>query len=115
MSESDVSAPRQPTTFALGQVVATPAALTILERLGIDPWQLLRRHLQRDWGDLCVEDWHCNESALVSGARLFSSYVITSAHPNASGVESERLWVITEACDEVGMRRSTCLLTPGDY
>ncbi len=115
MSGRDESAPRPPTTFALGQVVATAAARTVLERLGMNPWQLLRRHLQGDWGDLGVEDKDFNDRALVSGARLFSAYVVTSAYPNASDTESERLWVITEACDEGGVRRSTCVLTPGDY
>ena len=115
MTQRDPSTSASRLTFPLGEVVATPAALEVLERMNINPWQLLNRHRQCDWGDLCAEDRRCNDEALVSGARLFSAYVVTPGSGDLTGAEPERLWIITEATDDAGVRNSTCILTPGCY
>lgn len=88
--------------FLPGQIVATPAALDLLQRNREAPQTYLRRHLQGDWGDICPEDAQLNNHALKCGQRVHSAYTL--------GLSDERLWVITEADRSV-----TTLLTPDDY
>lgn len=93
---------RQPARFGLGAVVATPGALALLRQHQTNPFDLLQRHVRGDWGDLDAADQTANERALHSGARLVSVY----------RVGGERLWIITEAVGEDGIRpASTCLLS----
>ena len=101
--------------FSPGQIVATPAALDLLDRHGVSPQTILRRHLSGDWGALCSDDVATNEAALRYGSRLLSSYEI------APGVT---VWVITDAetdRDEAGnvltppQRLYTTILRPEDY
>jgi len=87
--------------FKLGQVVATPSAISALEESGEVPHLYLRRHVTGDWGELDDEDKAANTLALVTGERLLSSY---------STSRGAKLWIITEAD-----RSSTCLLLPDDY
>lgn len=105
------TAPRSPRNprFELGQVVATPGALDLLERAQVLPAGLLARHAGGDWGDLCPSDAAANEQALVDGSRLVSSYRLTI------GSTVEKVWVITEAVGHDGRRASTTLLRPEDY
>lgn len=91
--------------FMLGEVVATRGALALLESKNETPITYLSRHLSGDWGDLDAEDKKANEQAVKHGARIFSAY-------NLGG---ERLYVITEAVDDRGVRASTCLLLPEEY
>ncbi len=93
--------------FRLGQTVATPGAIEVMERLGIHPLDLTTRHVTGDWGDLDAEDHAVNETALLSGARIFSVY-------GARGSD-DCLWVITEAQDDAGRRSATTILRPDDY
>ncbi len=93
--------------FSLGQIVATPGALRLAESGAFDPAELLGRHVCGDWGDLDAFDHRENERALRSGARIFSAYQTPQG-----GV---RVWIITEATDDQGARRSTCILLPEDY
>ncbi len=86
--------------FRLGQIVATPGALKLLEREETDPGSLLLRHRRGDWGTLGEEDWQANIDAVTNGWRVFSSY----------SVGDERLWIITEAD-----RSATTLLLPEEY
>jgi hypothetical protein len=60
--------------FHLGQVVGTPAALEALDKAGQQPWQLLVRHVQGDWGDLTAEDRRLNDEAVKDGSRILSAY-----------------------------------------
>ena len=91
--------------FPLGQVVATPGAIALMEAHGIDLLGLLHRHVTGDWGDLCAEDKQANEEAVRTGARIFSAY----------GEGDIRLWLITEAADETGYRHATTYLRPHEY
>ena len=86
--------------FILGRIIATPRALEMLLELGVLPHDLLRRHQNGDWGDLCDEDKQANEAALVEGSRLLSAYCFLE----------RKIWVITEAD-----RASTCILLPSEY
>jgi hypothetical protein len=88
--------------FALGQVVATPGALDLLDRTAIDAMTLIDRHQRGDWGMLSPEDIYANAVAVEIGTRILSSYELGNAN--------EKLWVLTEAD-----RSSTTLLLPEEY
>ena len=61
--------------FPLGRVVATPHALTELERASINPLELIGRHVSLDPGCLDAHDQALNVVAVESGNRIFSSYI----------------------------------------
>lgn len=81
--------------FALGMVMATPAALDIPGVSEMIP-SLLNRHATGDWGqgNGGVNDW-----AVENGERILSSY----------RVNGSKVLVITE-----GDRSVTTILTPGE-
>jgi hypothetical protein len=84
--------------FALGQLLATPAALEALT--SDDLLIIIQRHAVGDWGELCEEDIAANQRALLDGSRILSGYTVAG----------ERLWVITEAD-----RSATTVLLPEEY
>src|SRR5271157_1921722 len=92
--------------FSLGRIVATPAALEALHNAGHQPDEFLARHVTGDWGDLDKEDSNLNNAALIDGSRLLSAYTTR---------KRERIWVITEAVNEVGLRYCTTILKPEEY
>jgi len=92
--------------FGLGQVVATPGALELLQFNGQSPQVLIDRHVRGDWGDLSQEDCENNEAALSDGTRILSAYVTRNR---------QRIWIITEAADDRGQRSSTTILLPQEY
>ncbi len=87
-------------TFPLGQVVATPGALKLLEEAGENPLYYLARHHSGDWGELDPQDRRENQRSLKHGWRLFSSYPVSN----------EKVWIITEAD-----RSYTTILLPSEY
>jgi hypothetical protein len=87
--------------FDLGQLVATPGALAVLEKSGQNAMEFLSRHATGDWGDIPEEDKKENHFSLEKGFRLLSSYRTTAG---------DRVWVITEA-----NRSHTTLLLPDEY
>jgi len=87
--------------FSLGQVVATPGALTALQKAGQQPQEFLARHLQGDWGELSEDDRKENQFSLEKGFRLLSSYKTNAG---------DKVWVITE-----GSRCHTTILLPEEY
>jgi hypothetical protein len=91
---------KQP-AFDLGQIVATPGALAVLEKAGQGPGEFLTRHSNREWGDLSDEDRKENNYSLGHGFRLVSSY-----RTNAG----DKLLIITESD-----RTVTTLLLPQEY
>lgn len=92
--------------FPLGQVVATPGALDALQESGQTPAFFLSKHVRGDWGEVCPEDAHLNDQALVDGSRLLSAY---------RTLRGTKLWVLTEAADDQGDRLGTTLLKPDEY
>ncbi len=86
--------------FLMGQVVATPGALQLLDDSGEDPLYYLARHASGDWGELDPHDRKENELSLRHGWRLVSRY------PVGEGV----VWIITEADRSV-----TTILLPEEY
>jgi hypothetical protein len=85
--------------FPLGQIVATPGALTALTRADQTPLEFLCRHAAGDWGQLDAHDVAENLYSLKHGFRVLSSY-----RTNAG----ETLWLITEA-------DRTTILLPQEY
>jgi hypothetical protein len=86
--------------FPLGDLVATPGALSLLERYRINPLLLLGRHLQGDWGSVPDGDRAANDDAVTLGNRIVSSYTVG---------ENDRVWVISEHD-----RSSTSILLPSE-
>ena len=108
--------------FSPGQVVATPGVLEVLEAVGVEPLELLRRHLTGDFGECgkyadikptmtpeemergalaTADDGKLNVWGIATGdGRILSAYVLDSA----------RVWIITE-----WDRSVTTLLLPDEY
>ena len=97
--------PANKRSFSLGRLVATPAALELLDQHGKTPHEFIQRHQSCDWGDLCPEDAELNDAAIEDGSRILSSYKLGN----------EKLWVISEAADENGHRSATTLLLSSEY
>lgn len=116
------SAPTTPTIiysntarFPLGQIVATPGALELLEETGFSAAALVSRHSQGIWGDLCDEDRAENEFAATRRLRILSCYRLVDAERLAATPLDKRsalptIWIITEADRSV-----TTLLRPDEY
>ena len=86
--------------FKTGALVATPAALKLLQEHNIAPIQLLSRHIGGDWGDLDEDDVKANVNAIQHNMRILSSYKVAQ----------EKVWIITESD-----RSATTILLPEDY
>ncbi|RYH28382.1 MAG: hypothetical protein EON54_23420, partial [Alcaligenaceae bacterium] len=97
--ESILIHPHRPTKalFGLGSLYATPAVVRHLELHGRFPAELLGYHAGGEWGQLPSEDAAANDRAVKDGSRILSAYV----------VEGRRIWVITDAADDDGVRSST--------
>ena len=87
--------------FPLGQIVATPGALEILDRTAINAMDLIQRHQSGDWGNVPPSDAEENLRSIENGWRILSSYAIS---------DDQNLWIITEADRSV-----TTLLLPEEY
>ena len=101
--------------FPLGQIVATPGALELLQETGFSAAALISRHVHGSWGDLCDEDRAENEFAVSRRLRILSCYRLVDAERLAATPREMRsslptLPVITEADRSV-----TTLLLPSDY
>jgi hypothetical protein len=86
--------------FPLGQIVATPGALKLLEEVVEDPLRYLSRHRSGDWGEINPQDLRENERSFEHSWRILSSYT----------VGEKRVWIITEADRSV-----TTILLPEEY
>ena len=106
--------------FSMGQIVATPGALQLLQETGFSAAALLARHLQYDWGDLCKDDAALNAMALTDGSRIMSVYRLVDAEklkatPRSKRADLPTVWVTTDGTNEDGKREYTTLLLPEDY
>ena len=106
--------------FQLGQCVATPGALALLEKTGFSAAFLINRHLHGDYGDVCEDDSELNGLALKNGSRIMSVYRLVSPEKLKATSRSKRselptVWSITEAVGDDGRRASSCLLLPEEY
>src|SRR5215468_5420649 len=87
--------------FPLGRVVATPGALSALEKAEQLPAEFLDRHVNGDWGEVPDADKEENELSVEQGFRILSAYT-TSA--------GDKIWILTEAD-----RSATILMLPEEY
>jgi hypothetical protein len=87
--------------FPLGRVVATPGALSALEKAEQSPAEFLDRHVNGDWGEVTDADKQENERSVEQGLRILSAYT-TSA--------GDTIWILTEAD-----RSATTILLPEEY
>lgn len=88
--------------FPLGKIVATRDALSAIQHDDAVIMQLLLRHQSGDWGIVHDEDRLTNDKAVLTGARIISSYHLQPSN--------QLLWVITEAD-----RSTTTLILPDEY
>lgn len=86
--------------FPLGTLVATPGALDLLDRNGINATTYLTRHQCGDFGTIDTADAQENMTAIKYGSRVLSAYEVSNA----------RLWIVTEFD-----RSMTTLLLPSEY
>ena len=106
--------------FALGQIVATPGALALLQATGRSAASLLARHMHGDFGDTCRDDSALNELAITDGSRIMSVYRLVDAEklkatPKQKPDDLPTVWVITDGTNDDGKRQCTTLLLPEDY
>lgn len=87
--------------FPLGQIVATPGAIDVMNQSGETPDEFLFRHSTGDWGDIPQEDAELNDAAVTDCGRILSAY---------STKDDVKLWIITEAD-----RSATTILLPEEY
>ncbi len=92
--------------FNPGRLLITPGAMEFLERAGVDPLELLGRHLTGDWGCVCQEDREANNDATAHEDDEDRQARVLSAYETTLG----RVWVITEAD-----RSATTILLPDEY
>ena len=76
--------------FPLGQIVATPGALELLQETGFSAAALISRHVHGSWGDLCEEDRAENEFAVSRRLRILSCYRLVDAERLAGLAGSPR-------------------------
>ena len=93
---------KHPPLFNLGQLVATPGAVDLLDRVGSNINDYLVRHVIGDWGNIPNQDAEANQLALKRGDRIMSVYKISRRR--------ESLWIITEHDRSV-----TTYLLPEEY
>lgn len=93
--------------FRLGQIVATPGALSAVADANQQPAEFLARHITGDWGDLCDDDKKSNDAAIQNEGDVSRQDRILSAYMTKKDV---RIWVITEYDRSV-----TTLLLPEEY
>lgn len=102
MTNGQASQPK----FSPGRLLATPGSLEALEKSGQSPTEFLTKHVRGDWGIVDEEDKAANDQSLIDGSRILSAYLTS---------KGEKLWVITEACDDQGRRAATTILLPEEY
>ena len=86
--------------FETGEFYITAGVDALVKDNRVELLQLLARHMNGDWGDVCEEDKQSNNEALLHGNRLLSSYSLCN----------ETVWIITEAD-----RSATTILLPSEY
>lgn len=93
--------------FQLGRLLITPGAQEALAETGESVWTYFARHAQGDWGEVDAEDAAANYEALKDGNRLLSAYTLKDG--------TTRLWLITEAEDDNGVRVASTALLSSEY
>lgn len=112
------SSPLHGETLKLGRVAVTrPIDVQLAAGLtGKTFIQLcLLRHELGDWGDVEPDDGAANTAALRNGGRVLSAFPVPPGVAADAITDANRIWIITEACDDYGQRLSTTVLYPNEY
>ena len=80
---------KQP-AFELGQIVATPGALAALKKAGQQPGEFLKRHANREWGDLDEDGRRENDYSLAPQKLGSNSCGINRPWARVSGSHNRR-------------------------
>jgi hypothetical protein len=110
--------------FHPGNVVATPGALELMSKHGVEPLKLLTRFVHGDWGDCPTDDAALNENALTDGSRLMGVYRLAAPEilevtPQQQRQNLPTIWIIADATasekDDPRERHVTTFLCPSEY
>ena len=88
----------------LSHVFVTQGANELILKSIFNPMDLLTRHINGDWGDLCADDAALNDEAAEQGGRILSSYNLPINR------HAGKIWIITE-----WDRSATTILLPDEY
>lgn len=91
--------------FELGKCVITPGALAHLREHDTEAVTFLVAHQYGNWGELGANDAKANDEAVLHGGRILSAY----------DWHKVKLYVITDAIDDLGVRASTTILLAKEY
>lgn len=75
----------------------------------------LLRHELGDWGDVDNDGRAANAAALRNGGRILSEFPVPADCAIDAIPDANRIWIITEACDDDGQRHATTVLYPTAY
>ena len=75
-------------TLALGQIVVTANAATMLQEARQEAAEFLSRHAQGDWGDISAYEKEAFDQGFAEGSRV----IFLSAYPLRTG---QTIWVVT--------------------
>lgn len=89
----------------LGRTVMTPGIEELTVTGEFNPAYVLARHQRGDWGDLEDCDRRRNDIARESGGRILSEYDLPCG----------KVWVLTEAENDDGVREVTTIMLPHEY
>lgn len=92
--------------FKPGRILASPGCLEAIEKSGDNLWNFFARHLAADWGVVGDEDAEANNQSIKDGSRIISAYLLKTG---------EKIWIITEAEDDQGIRAATTAILPSEY
>lgn len=95
--------------FQIGELVATPGALTLLARHQATPFPYLARHIEGDFGDLDAEDIAANNAEIAAFVQRGEPGRVLSAYT----LGADRLWIITYFAP--GAHNQTTILLPEEY
>ena len=97
------------TKFVPGRIVVTNKINMYMEQypeFHLFIIRSLKRHINCDWGDVCITDWNENNISLIHGYRLLSVYI----KPACSEHRQWKIYIITEAD-----RSATTVLFADEY
>lgn len=99
----DKDAPR---LFELGQIQITPGARGALREATETHFDLIFRHVRGNWGCVSADDKAANDASVRDGSRIISAYTLSTG---------TKVWVLTEAEGDDGVRAMTTVLLPEEY
>lgn len=91
--------------FECGTVACTPGVGEFMKRAEMRT--LMNRHLNGDWGDVCISDAKANDEAVANEGQEDRQDRVLSSYQSENGT---KVWIITE-----WDRSVTTILLPSEY